>query len=388
MPLFGVWVYSGREPEVDLPSGTTLSLTREFKKGLVAGVDPSSPTYWGDMQGKYSHGVVEAADIALSTWLFRDAVWSGLSESDRTNVVQWLTQVNQCAGADNNWHLFYVLIDRVLSSLGYENQIDNSQGRYERIKDFHLGDGWFKDGPQGEVDYYNAWGFHYALYWIDHIDPEWDPDFIRECQRKFLSTYKFLIGPNGFPILGRSVPYRIAAPAPLVFGCSLHPDVVNEGEARRALDSTWCYFIRHGAVQRGTITQGYFGPDVRLLDAYSGPASSLWSLRSLIVALGYPRDSSFWRTESTSLPIERCDYEITLKGPDWRVYGNKDTNQITIEIPTNSSNRSASIDGVSFKRKILSVAYQDGNYRPGNKAAKYNRRYYHSEPPFMTENSN
>ncbi|WP_425248214.1 DUF2264 domain-containing protein [Desulfonatronum thiosulfatophilum] len=86
---------------------------------------------------------------------------------------------------------------------------------FDRIKDFDLGDGWFRDGPSGHVDFYSAWGFHYALTWINRIDPQWDSTFIQNTQQKFLANYRYLIGPHGFPILGRSVHYRIAASAPL-----------------------------------------------------------------------------------------------------------------------------------------------------------------------------
>jgi len=43
--------------------------------------------------------------------------------------------------------------------------------------------------------------------------------------------------------------------------------------------------VGNGAMQYGAPTQGLFQDDGRLVDNYSGPASSFWSLRALNIAL-------------------------------------------------------------------------------------------------------
>src|SRR5207248_770688 len=82
----------------------------------------------------------------------------------------------------------------------------------------------------------------------------------------------------------RSACYRMAAPVPLLLE---QFDAVHgqPGEARRALDATWEYFLQHNGAKDGNITQGYCGSDARVLDNYSGPASCLWGMRSLIAAI-------------------------------------------------------------------------------------------------------
>lgn len=381
MPLFAAWCASGREPKVSFPDGEELSLPDEFERGLVAGTDPASPHYWGEMPGKSNQRIVEAADIALALWLFKDSVWPELGIRRQEQVVRWLALVEGAPGLDNNWHLFYVLIDRVLAGLGYPGRIPSARQRFERIKEFHLGDGWFRDGPEGKVDFYSAWGFHYALSWIRRIDPAWEAGFISSCQRSFLQSYRYLIGREGFPVLGRSVCYRIAAPAPLVFGQETDPDVVSPGEARRALDCIWSYFIRHGAVIHGTITQGYFGTDLRILDSYSGPASSMWSLRSLVAAFSYPREHLFWEARPAALPAEVGDFEIEVKGPGWRVRG--DSGAICLDVLGNSPDARPSLEPFPWKQRLRHLATREP-LRPGNAAAKYQRRRYTSTQPFCT----
>jgi hypothetical protein len=384
MPLFGAWCASGRDPNVILASGQTLSLVAEFERGLLAGTDPEAESYWGDMPGKSNQRIVEASDIALATWLFRDSVWNGLAPAERERVVDWLSLANGRPGLDNNWHLFFVLIDRVLEKLGHPGRIEGVRQRFERIKDFHLGDGWFSDGPTGRADFYNAWGFHYLLSWIDRIDPDWDPAFIRRTQAAFLTTYKHLIGPEGVPILGRSVHYRLAVPAPLVAGTESHPDIVSPGEARRALDVVWQHFVAHGALNRGVVTQGYYGTDPRIFDRYSGPASGLWSLRSLVMAYAYPPRHAFWQARPEPLPVEASDFDFVLQGPEWRVTGVRETGAIAIEVLNNPPDADPKLEPFGSLETLRNFAV-GAPPRPKNRDAKYGRRVYRSDRPFMVD---
>ena len=381
MPLFAAWYAGGREPVVALPSGAELPLAEEFALGLTAGTDRRAPGYWGDMTGRSDQRIVEAADVALALWLFRDAVWPALSERRRKAVVDWLAQVESRPGLDNNWHLFFVLIDRVLAALGHPGRVPSAHRHYRRAKDFHLGDGWFSDGPDGRVDFYSAWGFHYALYWIDRIDPRWDAAYIADCRRRFLAGYRHLIGPHGLPMLGRSLCYRLAAPAPLVFGHDRHPDVVPAGEARRALDAVWCHFVRHGALSHGVPTQGYYGEDARLVDPYSGPASSLWSLRSLVAAFALPREHPFWRVAATALPVEQYSYEVEAAGGAWRVCGDRASGRVSVEVLANPAGAAPAL-AAPDRLQVLRRFAEGRAHWPRNDEAKYGRRLYRSDAPF------
>src|SRR5262249_829626 len=152
-----------------------------------------------------------------------------------------------------------------LDKLAGTNHSSEARRHYARVRSFYRGDGWFSDGPGDVFDYYNAWGIHYQLFWLEQIDPSWDKPFIAEASREFLETYRYLLSPAGFPIMGRSVCYRMAAPVPLVLA-QIEQDHIEAGEARRAMDATWQYFLRHNGAHDGNITQGYCGSDARVLD--------------------------------------------------------------------------------------------------------------------------
>ena len=383
MPLFAAWVRGGRGRQIQLATGAEVDLVKGFRDGLLAGTNPASSEYWGSI-GNHDQRIVEAADIALALWLLRDEVWNDLGESDKRHVVNWLAQLDHIQTPDNNWHLFAVQTSCILKALGRPIPNSTARKRYERVKRFYAGDGWFRDGEHGSVDYYNAWGFHYALFWIEQIDPTWDPSYLTEIRAAFLNTYRFLIGPEGFPMIGRSACYRLAAPAPLVFGHLSCPGIVSAGQARRALDTTWRYFISHGALRRGTITQGYFGDDARLLENYSGPASSLWSLRSLIPAFYQSPNAPFWNGATEPLPVELADYEVRVPATGWTIRGKRSSRVITIETPEPLPDSRTRLRTYGPIARLLSLFYPSP-HRPGNYEAKYRRKYYSSVHPMCEE---
>lgn len=93
--------------------------------------------------------------------------------------------------------------------------------------------------------------------------------------------------------MGRSSCYRTAVPVPLVAASLLDADAASTGEAARALDVVWRYFIANDSVRDGALTQGYFAPDRRFLDRYLGTGSCQWGLRSLLLAYLHPSATSF-----------------------------------------------------------------------------------------------
>lgn len=380
VPLMGAWVHSGRPDVVKLNDGSVVDLDATFRRGLIAGTDPQSPEYWGQIHD-YNQRIVEASDIALALWLYGNRVWPQLTPAQQNNVAAWLGQVEGKRVSDNNWHLYPVFINSVLNSVGAKSDRTDALQNYRRFKEFYRGDGWFSDGPGGVFDYYNDWSIHYQLYWLDQVDPTWDLDFISRSRRQFLVTYQYLFGPHGFPMIGRSVCYRMAAPVALIFGQQTDPDVVTAGEARRALDVTWSDFIRKGGVRSSSITQGFCGPDPRILDNYSGPASCLWGLRSLIVAFALPEDSRFWTAPPGKLPVETASYSVKIPELGWTITGNHSTGTIEIHKLGEPVPPNVALQDYGLVRRVASAVLWRP-FRPENHEAKYGFDIYDSARPF------
>jgi hypothetical protein len=379
-PLAAAWLHSGRPARVDLADGRTVDLVALIRRGLLRGTDSLSPAFWGGIEDN-DQRMVEAADVALVLWLTRDVIWAHLNPAEREQIYRWLSAGLVRAVPDNNWRLFTTFVPLVMRDLGLSPDLTSAQRHYSRLKTFYRGEGWFSDGPGSVYDYYNAWGIHYQLYWINRVNPAWDPEFIGSSRREFLESYKYLIGHGGIPMRGRSVCYRLATPAPLIFDYASASASTNAGEARRALDLTWTYFIRRGAVRNGTVTQGYCGPDVRLLDNYSGPASCLWSLRSLIPAFAIPAQDAFWKAAADSLPIDRRSYRLRVNSIGWTIVGDAETGITALTADDSLPDALTDLQSPGIWTGLKAFVRGRPN-RPRNTKAKYEQGTYHSEPPF------
>lgn len=378
-PLLAAWIASGREARLRDPraTGRLVNLPQMIRDGLLAGTDPSSATYWGDITDK-DQRIVEAADIALTLWLTRDLIWAKLTDPERRRIANWLGQVSDRAVHPNNWLLFKVLVIEILNALGVEADLGISARTYHEFKQHYREAGWFHDPPNG-IDYYNAWGITYALFWIDQINPSLDHVFIRDALRLSANLTLHLIAPNGIPIMGRSICYRMAVPAPVLIQAFLDPTDVDPGLARRALDAVWLHFVRNHGLAQGTVTQGYHGPDERFLDRYSGPGSCQWSLRSLVMAFHEGNGSLFWTRPPQPLPVEVRDYKLEFPILGWIVEGDQESGEISIRIPLNEEHHYQTEEHSSWRQVLQFLRHRP--YRPKNSAVKYEQFRYSSQKP-------
>ena len=333
MPVLAAWLHydagqHDKKPgELTTFSGQKLNIPGIIKAAFLAGTDPKHQGYWGKL-ASYDQKICESADLALVLWLSRDWVWQTFTATERQQVIDWFLSVNSLSIVDNNWHLFPLTVQLVLRSLTGIDHVNHN--RYQRLKEFHVGQGWFRDGACGNYDYYNAWGFHYSLYWLDQIDPEFDRDYIHNLIKAFVSSYRYLLTPVGFPFFGRSACYRLAVSAPLLAALDIGSTVITSGEAHHALASSLRYFIGNGAMRFGAPTQGLFLEDNRLLDNYSGPASSFWSMRAVVIALYAGHRSRLWHATPEPLPVEIGDFQLEIPAINAKVIGIRSTEEVTV----------------------------------------------------------
>lgn len=329
LPLLAVWLHYRRQSKGGFNDDDE-QLRQILMQALIQGTEKNSQGYWGVIRD-YDQRICECCDIALTIWLSREVVWRDFTSAQRQQILAWLSQINHCQTVDNNWHLFIVLTQLIIRSLSGYGEIDMQ--RYHRIKAFYVGDGWFRDGAKGNYDYYNSWGFHYLLFWIDQIDTEFDRNFIRQSCHEFCQNFRYFFTPCGFPFFGRSACYRLAAP------CALMAQAIQSGNAtgqlKRIIATLHDFFIRRGAVTNGVCTQGLFQANRALLDGYSGTGSSLWGLRTLILMLYGGKDCGLWQVEETPLEIEKSSFDLTIEAISARISGVFETQEIIVSFMEN-----------------------------------------------------
>lgn len=192
--------------------------------------------------------------------------------------------------------------------------------KYHRLKEFYTNDGWFRDGANGDYDYYNSWGFYYGLYWLHQIDPQFDGEFIKQASAKFADKFQYLFAPQGFAFFGRSLPYRLGATTGLFVADLLNNQ--NTGSYVKTLISNNNYFLNNEAFQAGYFSSGLFATDRRLQDPYSGPASPFWSLRPYILLFNQGFEANYWQTLCQPLPIEQQSYQVSIPAIGLEITGN------------------------------------------------------------------
>ena len=379
LPFAAAWLAAGGADEI-VTAGGPVSLTAILRDGLIHGTDPDHPGYWG-WPGPFDQRIVEGSDIALGLWLAREHVWPMLDEQQRSRLLAWLRAAAGIHVFQGTWQLFPVLIERVVDYFGGSTAQTRARARtgYERFLALYRGDGWYYDMPRG-FDYYNAWGMHYAMFWIDQVDPSWDPERIRPRLVEFAEFFRHLVGPQGVPIMGRSLCYRLALPAPILAAALVAPERIAPGEAMRALDATWSYYIARGAVDGGRITQGICGDDPALVDGYTGPASCLWSLRSLVVAYYAQTRQAMFDVPRQPLPVERGDFSVRADVPGWTVDGSRADGHIRLRIDANAGAEPAPLQAYGVRNSIREWLAQAPR-RPNNTAALYGRPEYGTAAP-------
>ncbi|MBC6986307.1 DUF2264 domain-containing protein [Alteromonas sp. BZK5] len=380
LPFIASVLMNPNYQKLTLLSEKNIPLEEMFMLSIVNGTDPNSTGYWGEVSD-YSQLICEGADVALAVWIARERIITKLSAEQKSYLLIWLKKCASKKTVDNNWHLFRQTILSVLSSISSEESIDNSS--YERIKDFYVGDGWFSDGVGKNFDFYNAWAFHYSLFWLSRIDEGLDSKFITSANFQFCLKYQKIFTLRGFPLFGRSQCYRMAASAPLIASMVLNNSAVEKGTIKRIFDQTWKFFILNGGVVKGVPTQGYLNQDLRFLDEYSGPASSLWGLRSLILVLQINSDDEFFKIPENPLAIEVSDYEELVDSINMKIVGNKSTGTVDIkwldrEVQPNF------IEPYSWKLKFKEFLSQRPQ-RPKNHIIKNKLKEYTSEYPFIKD---
>ncbi|MFF2352065.1 DUF2264 domain-containing protein [Kitasatospora sp. NPDC058115] len=267
--------------------------------------------------------MVEAASIAFALRLTRPWLWDRLPGPVRDRVGRWLTDALHRVPNDNNWWLFPLSVGGFLAEAGIAEPEARAAVRrgLEHIDRWYLGDGWYTDGRPRAFDHYNGWALH--LYPVLHAHLADDRALRAEYGERLaahLAGYAHTFGADGAPVhQGRSLTYRFAATAPLWAGALTGHTPLAPGTTRRLASGALRHFLDRGAVDdRGLLTLGWHGPDLRLVQVYSGPASPYWA-GSAFLGLLLPPGHPVWTAPEGPAPAEERDTVLALPGPGWLV---------------------------------------------------------------------
>lgn len=275
-----------------------------YIKGIADGTDENSDGYWGVCHER-DQRFVEMASLAYGILFTPDIIWKPLSDISKDNLEKWLNTINDHAVCDSNWIFFRILVNIALKSIGRKYSEERLEKDLNRIDEFYLGNGWYKDGEHGQRDYYIAFAFHfYGLVYAMKSGDEKRSEEYKKRAFEFAKTFIYWFDEDGEAVpYGRSLTYRFAQcafwSACIMADIRPFPIDVMKGIIVRNLDN-WIYkkdIFDHS----GILTVGYDYPDLLMSEVYNAHGSPYWSLKAYAFLM-LPDNHEFWTAEASPMP--------------------------------------------------------------------------------------
>ena len=267
-----------------------------FRQGLVNGTDPAHPGYWGPVRD-CDQKLVEMAAIAATLLLCGDRL--ALSPREAGNLHSWLALANGRGMPQNNWLFFRVLVQAAFRHMGWSWNQEQLEADLSQLEDWYLGDGWYCDGLDTQMDYYIPFAMHYyGLLYARFAEGEDRSRRFRERAARFAGDFLYWFEDSGRAVpFGRSQTYRFGQCAffsALAFaGVEALPWGVVKSRVLGNLRDWLALPIFTGD---GLLSVGYGYPNLCMAEEYNAPGSPYWALKAFL-CLALPEDHPFWRAE-------------------------------------------------------------------------------------------
>jgi hypothetical protein len=311
--MIGVIFYSKATGKDNVP-GYIGSITEPFIKAIIKGTDPNSGAYWGDPKPGDQVGSV----FAMAVYVNPQRFWDPLTAKQKSNVLEWLKKQVYNKSSNNNFYYFHLAVTPLLGKNGVVSNREQLTKMFNRLMGWYQGDGWFLDGANRGIDYYNIWAFQLYNQLIYKYDPAWRKQFgsrIKSTTAAFFKTFPYLFGRDGGPIpWGRSLTYRFACNASIGWSVLNGNCPLPAGEARRIASGSLKYFWEHGCLgKNGLLSLGYRGANTSMAEMYMEPFDPYWAMQGMSCLL-IPANDPFWATTEKPMPADGKGGKIAVKG--------------------------------------------------------------------------
>lgn len=290
-------------PDDDTKEGKMRKQLRDWAvQSYKNAVDPNSPDclLW---EGP-TQILVDAAYIAESFMRAPDATWNLLDETTKHRYIDRFIGLRVIRPAYNNWLLFRAMTESFLLSIGEKADQYALTVAVNKINEWYLSDGWYSDGPEFALDYYNSYVIHpmyIEVLEVCNANKFWTPIStklaIKRMQR-FNTFLERLISPEGtYPAFGRSVVYRMGAFQTMALAAWKYglPEGLSNGQVRSALTAVMknMFAVEGNFDDENYLRLGFAGHQPDLSNYYTNNGS-LYMTSLVYMPLGLPADHPFW----------------------------------------------------------------------------------------------
>ena len=297
-PLWGLVPYFAGGGEHD-------EFLRLYLDGIADGADSTSEGYWGET-GERNQRYVEMASIAYALIFTPEKLWEPLSENTKDNLVKWLWQINEHEVCDSNWRFFRVLVNIALRKVNREYSAEKLSEDLNRLDEFYVSNGWYRDGVHGQTDYYIAFAFHFYSLVYAIAAKDYDSERARlykERACEFAKTFIYWFDEDGEALpYGRSLTYRFAQAsfwsACVIADVRPFPMGVMKGIIKRNLNN----WLRKDIFDHaGILSVGYDYPNLLMAEHYNAHGSPYWGLKAFAFLM-LPDEHEFWTCDALAMP--------------------------------------------------------------------------------------
>lgn len=276
-------------------------LWERWREGLINGVDPTHPEYWGEV-ADFDQRLVEMAVLGTGLCLAPQAFYRDLPEQAQKNLYAWLNQINDHDMPKNNWTFFRVLVNIGFRRAGLPYPKERLEKDLSMIEEHYEGDGWYFD-YFNQREYYTMWAFHYYGLVYAHVmredDPERSARFV-ERARRMSEDFACWFDRSGEAIpYGRSLTYRFAQGAFYAAQAlaGAESEAVDYGVMKRLLLGNMRKWFQKPIFTRdGVLSIGYGYPNLLMAEGYNAPGSPYWAMKAFL-CLALPEEHPFWQAE-------------------------------------------------------------------------------------------
>ncbi|WEV63867.1 DUF2264 domain-containing protein [Bifidobacterium sp. ESL0732] len=303
--------------------------------GIVHGTTPGDPDFWGNPLDDYDQLFVEMGAITAFLFETRQDFWDHLSDTQQSNILIWLDQINAHELPKTNWLWFRQMVNTWFVHTGHPEYDALVQADFDVTASHYLGHGWSYDGYKNQIDNYIPFAYQFftlmnaglaerddrARHGADslkaaNIDSSTTnvsvPSETAEAKRytllkqratAFVPSYANWFAADGACLpFGRSLDYRFAQAAfwsAAAFAGIDFPAGWTLGDVKHLLLNNLRWWFRQNIFQSdGLIPIGYAYPNMNMAEGYNGPASAYWALKTFIF-LCIPDSDVFWTTRES-----------------------------------------------------------------------------------------
>lgn len=321
-------------PDDDTPESAKRKQLREWtRRAIINAVDPKSPDRLGWENGGQT--LVDGAYVVQGLYRGFDSLWVPLPKETKDLYIKEIQALRRYDPPYTNWLLFVAMEESFLMYVGAPYDAYRIKMGLAKVEEWYIGDGVYSDGPSFAFDYYNSYVIQpmyteclemiaakrpndtYLIFSKTNEKTRGAKNRLQEVQKrmqKWAVILERLISPEGtFPIVGRSIPYRMAVLQPLaqLAWRKQLPLELHNGQVRAAITAV-ANRMFYGQVENpeqsakalsknynegGFLTIGFVGPHPNVADWYTNNGS-LYLTSLAFLPLGLPETDPFWTAQA------------------------------------------------------------------------------------------